>query len=424
MPGIVVVGSQWGDEGKGKVVDLLSERASMVVRYQGGSNAGHTVVVGDRVIKLHQVPSGVIRPGVRVVLGNGMVIHPPSLVEELRSLEENGYDTSALSISGNTHLVMPYHLLLDTLEETARGARALGTTRRGIGPAYTDKVARRGIRMRDFVNRDWFAERVRNALERLNPVLSRLYGHDTLDADDIIAEYEPARKRLAPHVVDTSMLVNQALQAGETVLFEGAQATLLDLDHGSYPFVTSSTATAGGACSGVGVGPTAISRVLGVTKAYTTRVGSGPFPTELQGETGAWLVERGQEYGTTTGRRRRCGWFDAVLLRYAARVNGLTGLAVTKLDVLTGLPTVRVCVGYRYNGRLIEQYLPLDVPFDRVEPVYEELPGWDEQIVDARTLDDLPAAARRYLTRLEELVRVQVEIISVGPERLQTIFVQ
>ena len=421
MPATVIVGAQWGDEGKGKIVDLLAENASVVVRYQGGSNAGHTVVVGDRTIKLHQVPSGIIRPGIRAVLGNGMVIHPPSLASELQGLEEMGYDTSVLAISANAHLVMPYHLLLDGLEESDRGAQALGTTRRGIGPAYTDKVARRGIRMGDFVNRDRFAAKVTTALERLNPILVGLYGQDPLNTDDIVSEYEPARKRLAPHVTDASLLINEAVQDGETVLLEGAQATLLDLDHGSYPFVTSSTATAGGACSGTGIGPTAISKVLGVAKAYTTRVGSGPFPTELRDEIGDLLVEQGQEYGTTTGRRRRCGWFDAVLLRYAARINGLSSLALTKLDVLTGLPTVRICSAYRYRGDLIEEYLPIDVPFDQVEPVYEDVSGWGEPLENAQTLGDLPAAARHYLSRLEALVGVGVEIISVGPERNQTI---
>ena len=424
MPAIVIVGSQWGDEGKGKIVDLLSERAAMVVRYQGGSNAGHTVVVGNRVIKFHQVPSGIIHKGVRAVLGNGMVVHPPSLVEELDALECAGYDTSALSISGNAHLVMPYHLLLDGLEEEARGAHALGTTRRGIGPSYTDKVARRGVRMRDFVDPDRFMAKVGSALEHVNPHLSRLYGHEPLNVDEIVAQYESARSRLAPYVTDTSLLIHKALRAGEIVLFEGAQGTLLDLDHGTYPFVTSSTATAGGACAGAGVGPTAISRVVGVTKAYTTRVGSGPFPTELRDDIGTWLVERGHEYGTTTGRRRRCGWLDAVLLRYAVRINGLTGLALTKLDVLSGLSTVRICVGYRFAGDRIEEYLPIDVPFDQVEPVYEELPGWERPLEDARTLNDLPITARYYLSHLEALARVPVEIISVGPERNQTIVLQ
>ena len=421
MPAVIVTGAQWGDEGKGKVVDLLADGVSMVVRYQGGSNAGHTVVVGDRVIKLHHVPSGVIHKGVRPVLGNGMVIHPPSLVEELGDLEEAGYDTSALAISGNAHLVMPYHRLLDGLEEESRGAGALGTTKRGIGPAYTDKVARQGIRMRDFVDRDRFTGKVRIALERVNSLLSRLHDHDPLSVEEIVARYEPARVRLAPHVTDTALLIHCALEAGETVLLEGAQATMLDLDHGTYPYVTSSTATAGGACAGVGIGPTAIDRVVGVTKAYTTRVGRGPFPTELNDDVGDWLAERGHEYGTTTGRRRRCGWLDAVLIRYAARVNGLTSLAVTKLDVLSGLPSLRICIGYRYGGAYIEEYLPIDVPFDELEPVYEEVPGWDEPIGNARAMCDLPSAARDYLSRMESFAGVPVEIISVGPERSQTI---
>jgi len=423
MPAVVVIGCQWGDEGKGKIVDLLAERASMVVRYQGGSNAGHTVVVGGRVIKLHQVPSGVIHGGVRSVLGNGMVIHPPSLIEELDGLQAAGYDISLLAISGNAHLVMPYHRLLDGLEEERRGVGALGTTRRGIGPAYTDKVARLGIRMQDFVDPGRFADKVSTALERVNLVLSRLYDHAPLSVEEIVAEYEPARERLSPYVTDTSLVVHQALQAGDRVLFEGAQGTLLDLDHGTYPFVTSSTCTASGACVGAGIGPTALDRVLGVAKAYTTRVGSGPFPTELHDDVGDWLTERGHEYGTTTGRRRRCGWLDGVLLRYAARVNGLTGLAVTKLDVLTGLPVLRVCVAYRYGDRRIEEYLPVDVPFGEVEPVYEEMPGWDEPLGDARVFDDLPRAAREYLSRMSALAGVPVELVSVGAERGQTIMV-
>ena len=421
MPAVVVMGAQWGDEGKGKIVDLLADGASMVVRYQGGSNAGHTVVVGDRVIKLHQVPSGVIHKGVRPVLGNGMVIHPPSLVEELRDLEDVGYDTSALAISGNAHLVMPYHRLLDGLEEESRGARALGTTKRGIGPAYTDKVTRQGIRMRDFVDPERFTSKVRVALKRVNLLLSRLYDHDLLNVEEIVAQYEPARKRLAPYITDTALLIHRALRAGEMVLLEGAQATMLDLDHGTYPFVTSSSASSGGACTGAGIGPTAITRVLGVNKAYTTRVGRGPFPTELSGDIGDWLTEKGQEYGTTTGRRRRCGWLDAVLIRYAARVNGLTGLVVTKLDVLSDLPVLKICVGYKYQRTHIYEYLPTDVPFDEVEPIYEEVTGWHEPIGNARSLDDLPAAAREYLSRMETFAGVPVEIVSVGPERNQTI---
>jgi adenylosuccinate synthase len=421
MPATVVVGCQWGDEGKARIVDELASGASMVVRYQGGSNAGHTVDLGDQVVKLHQVPSGVVREGVWAVLGNGMVLHPPSLIEELDALEERGFDTSHVVISGNAHLVMPYHRLLERAEEQARGVNALGTTGLGIGPAYTDKVARRGIRMRDALSEARFSEKVRSALARVNPILQHVYGHEVAEPGEIIAEYQPALTRLAPYVTDTALLIHRELRAGGEVVFEGAQATLLDLDHGTYPFLTSSTPTAGGACSGAGVGPTAIDRVVGVTKAYTTRVGNGPFPTELHDELGDWLVEKGHEYGTTTGRRRRCGWLDAVLLRYAARVNGLSRLALTKLDILTGLPKLRICVAYECNGRLIDEYLPVDVSFDQVKPVYEEMPGWEEPIQETRVRGDLPKSARDYLERVETLAGVPIEIVSVGPRRNQTV---
>jgi adenylosuccinate synthase len=423
MSGIVIVGAQWGDEGKGKIVDILSRDASLVVRYGGGSNAGHTVVIGDQVIKLHQVPSGIIHRGVRAVLGNGMVVHPPALVEEMTTLEDAGYDTTALTISGSAHVVMPYHRLLDGLEEESRGAHAIGTTKRGIGPTYTDKVARHGIRMADTLDMGMFAEKVETALERINAVLSRLYGHAGLSADEIVAEYEPSLRRLAPYVADTSLLINMALEGDQTVIFEGAQGTFLDLDHGTYPYVTSSTSTAGGACYGAGIGPGHISEVWGVVKAYTTRVGRGPFPTELSDETGDYLVERGQEYGTTTGRRRRCGWLDGMLLRYAKRVNGLTRLAITKLDVLTGLPTLRVCVGYRFGSKRIEEYLPPGMSLEEAEPMYEELPGWEEPFGDASAVDDLPKAARDYLSFIEDYVGVAARVVSVGPRREQTVFV-
>jgi len=424
MPATVVVGCQWGDEGKARIVDELAGDASMVVRYGGGSNAGHTIALGDQVVKLHQVPSGVVRTGVRAVLGNGMVLHPPSLVEELEALRQMGFDTANVAISGNAHLVMPYHRLLERAEEEARGAGAINTTGLGIGPAYTDKAARRGIRMRDAVDAERFCHKVRSALERVNLILQRVYGREPLGVEEIVAEYRVALARLAPHVTDTALLVHRELESGGKVVFEGAQATMLDLDHGTYPFLTSSTASAGGACSGAGIGPTAIDRVMGVYKAYTTRVGSGPFPTELQDEVGEWLVEKGHEYGTTTGRRRRCGWLDVVVLRYAARINGLTGMAMTKLDILSGLPSLRICVAYQYGGRRIDEYLPVDVPYDQVEPVYEEMPGWDEPIEEARTLGDLPGKARDYLARVESLAGVPLEIVSVGPRRNQTITVR
>jgi adenylosuccinate synthase len=424
MPGIVIVGAQWGDEGKGKVTDLVAEQAQVVVRYQGGNNAGHTVVVGQQTLKLHLIPSGIHRPGVLCVIGNGLVIDPRALVAELDELEANGLNTSGLRISANAHLVMPYHLMLDGIEEERRGGKSLGTTRRGIGPTYTDKAARYGLRVQDLLDMAVFEEKLGRALEQKNAFLTAVYGKEPLAMEPILKEYRGCAERLRPHVVDASLLVHEALTQGQNVLFEGAQGTLLDIDHGTYPFVTSSSPVAGGACTGVGIGPRQIDGVIGVSKAYTTRVGAGPFPTELSDAVGDHLREVGQEYGTTTGRPRRCGWFDGVILRYAARVNGLTSLALTKLDVLTGLPRVKICVGYEYNGQVLKEFPYQGMVLARCQPIYEEMDGWIEDISGARTYDELPPQTRAYVTRLQELAGVPIDIISVGPEREETILLQ
>jgi adenylosuccinate synthase len=418
MPAIVVIGAQWGDEGKGKIVDHLAERASMVVRYQGGNNAGHTVVIGKKVLKLHQVPAGITRPQVAAVLGNGMVINPLALSEELDKLEETGIDTRNLHISANAHVIMPYHLILDELEEKMRGQNALGTTKRGIGPAYTDKVARRGIRIQDMISPLTFMSSLEKQLGRVNLELMKIYGHKALFAADIIAQYRSVARRLAPFVTDTSLLINKALARGEYVMLEGAQATMLDIDFGTYPYVTSSSPTAGGACQGAGISPLAIKEILGIVKVYTSRVGKGPFPTELTDATGDWIVEHGNEYGTTTGRRRRCGWIDLVGLRYAQRINGFSGIALTRLDILTGMDEIKLCVAYRLPDGSAVQEMPMQTSMlEQAEPIYETMPGWHESINTARSLEELPVNARNYCQRVAELLQVPIYMISVGAER-------
>ncbi len=414
----IVLGAQWGDEGKGKIVDHLAERAAMVVRYQGGTNAGHTIVLGGTTLKLHQVPSGITRPEVAAVLAHGMVITPPDLVAELEMLRDRGISTDNLHISANAHLVMPYHLELDSLQEQRRGARALGTTKRGIGPAYADKYMRRGLRMQDLLDRSRFAERVEAALESVNAELRGVYDHPGFTVREIVEAYDPAREALAPYVTDTIRLIREYTDAGKNVLLEGAQATMLDIDFGTYPFVTSSSPTAGGACQGSGISPLDVNEVVGVVKAYTSRVGTGPFPTELFDETGDWIVTQGNEFGTTTGRRRRCGWLDIVSLRYAARVNGFSGIALTRLDVLSGLNEVRICTGYRLpDGTLTDEY-PVDTDLlEHVTAEYETLPGWEDDIHAARSLEELPETAQAYCKRVAELLGVPIALISVGAER-------
>ncbi len=420
MPATVIVGAQWGDEGKGKITDMLAATADVVARFQGGDNAGHTVVHGSQTFKLHHIPSGILYPRVTCILGNGMVINPKRLLEELDGLASRGVDTSNLLISGGAHLIMPYHIALDGAAESQEGT-AIGTTKRGVGPAYTDKAARVGIRVQDMLDEASFAEKVRCGVRAKNAVLEGLYDLPPFDPDAVAEEYLGYARRLVPYVADTSLFLDQAFRAGKKVRCEGAQGTLLDVDHGTYPFITGSSLTAGSATAGLGFGPHHIERVFGVAKAYQTRVGRGPFPTELTGEIGDALREAGHEYGTTTGRPRRCGWLDAVTLRYAARLNGLTSLAVTKLDVLTGLDPLRIGVAYRLRGQRLE-HIPLRADdLAACQPVYEDVPGWQEDISAARTMDELPPAARAYLRRMEELSGVPVSIVSVGPEREQTI---
>jgi len=421
MPGIILVGTQWGDEGKGKATDLFADQVDYVVRYQGGNNAGHTIIVGDRVLKLHLVPSGVMYPHVTPVIGDGVVVDPGVLLTELDDLVAQGLDVSKLKISGNAHLIMPYHRELDALTERYLGRQRLGTTKRGIGPTYADKAARVGLRVQDLYDMKIFRQKLDVVLKEKNAVLSRVYNRLPMKAVDIETEYAVYAERLRPYIADTVALLHEALEAGKTVLLEGAQGTLLDLDHGTYPFVTSSNPVAGGALTGAGLGPRHIDEVIGITKAYVTRVGAGPFPTELHGEIADTMIDAGQEYGTTTGRRRRVGWFDAVLARYAARVNGLTAHFLTKLDVLSRFDTLRVCRAYRYQGDEFEHFPPHQSIFHHAEPIYEELPGWREDLTEVTSYADLPKAAQAYVDRLEELAGVPIRWVSVGPARRQTL---
>ncbi|MDQ7794589.1 MAG: adenylosuccinate synthase [bacterium] len=419
MSTLVLVGTQWGDEGKGKTTDYLAARADMVVRYQGGNNAGHTVVVGDREFRMRLVPSGVFH-GKDCVIGNGVVLDPSVLVQELDYLAGHGVAVDRIWVSGGAHVILPYHIRLDQLEEERRGPYRLGTTGRGIGPAYADKAARIGIRFSELLNPTVFPAKLRINLEEKNHLLQAVYGASGFDEQEVLDQYLAYADRLRPLAADTSLLINRAIDRGDKVLFEGAQGTLLDLDHGTYPYVTSSHPVAGGACIGAGVGPTRINRVLGVVKAYTSRVGDGPFPTELPGPEGDWIRERGQEYGTITRRPRRCGWLDTVIVRYAARLSGVTDLAVTRLDILAGLERVRISTAYRLDNSLVTEF-PLDgADFAACEPVYEDLPGWTAT-GEPLGLADLPAAARAYLERVEELCDLPVAVVSLGRERGQTL---
>ncbi|MEX0659533.1 MAG: adenylosuccinate synthase [Egibacteraceae bacterium] len=421
MPALILVGTQWGDEGKGKATDLLADDVDFVVRYQGGNNAGHTIIVGDRTLKLHLVPSGVMYPDVVPVIGDGVVLDPGVLLEELDELVAQGLDVSGLKISGNAHLVMPYHRELDRVTERYLGRQKLGTTKRGIGPTYADKAARVGLRVQDLYDMKIFRQKLDVVLKEKNAILSRVYNRLPMTAADIETEYAVYAERLRPYITDTMALLHDALEAGRTVLLEGAQGTLLDLDHGTYPFVTSSNPVAGGALTGAGLGPKDIDRVIGITKAYVTRVGSGPFPTELDGDVAERLGRVGHEFGTTTGRRRRVGWFDAVLARYAARVNGLTEHFLTKLDVLSEFETLRVCRAYRYQGQDYDHFPPHQSIFHHAEPLYEEHPGWTVDITEITEYADLPKEARAYVDRLEELSGVPIRWVSVGPARRQTL---
>ncbi len=422
MPNIVVVGTQWGDEGKGKIVDVLTPHVNVVVRYQGGNNAGHTVVVGREKYVLHSIPSGILHPGCRCVIGCGVVIDPASLIEEMESLVQRGVIFDAnLFISKNAHLIMPYHPALDRASEAKLGKRRIGTTGRGVGPAYVDKAARVGIRMADLLDTRLFREKLEHNVAQKNRILREIYDAKTFTVEEILNPYLRYAGWLAPYITDTALLLHRWIEAGYSILFEGAQGTMLDIDHGTYPFITSSSTTAGGAATGTGVAPTKIHGVLGVAKAYTTRVGAGPFPTEMTGRLAEEIRARGNEYGATTGRPRRCGWFDAVVLRYAVRINGLDTVALTKLDVLDQLETVRVCTGYRYKGELITEFPEEEAVLAQAEPVYEDLSGWMAPTSHAKHEADLPAKARRYLERLEELIGVPFCLISTGAVRHETI---
>jgi adenylosuccinate synthase len=423
VPATILVGTQWGDEGKGKATDLLAGETDFVVRYQGGNNAGHTVLAGGQLLKLHLIPSGILYPHVTPVIADGVVVNPGVLLEEIDALAARGIDPSRLVVSGNAHLIMPYHLEIDKVTERYLGKHRLGTTKRGIGPAYADKVARIGLRVQDLTDPEIFREKLEVVLREKNLLLAKIYNRLPMDPAAIADEYLTYGERLAPRITDTSALLYRALRDGKRVLLEGAQGTLLDIDHGTYPFVTSSNPVSGGALSGAGIGPKEVDRVIGVTKAYVTRVGSGPFPTEDLGSAGKHLGERGAEVGTTTGRARRCGWFDAVLLRYAVRVNGLSEVFLTKLDVLSGLSEVKVCTAYHHDGRRYEDFPPHQSIFHKAEPVYEDMEGWPEDLGGAGRFEELPAAARKYVDRISQLGGVPVRNLSVGPDREQTLAV-
>jgi adenylosuccinate synthase len=421
MPVIAVIGAQWGDEGKGKIVDMLAEKVKVVARFSGGDNAGHTVVNPQGEFKLHLIPSGIFSPGAVSIIGNGAVVNPGVLIKEMDSLNERGVDTSRLFVSDRAHLIMPYHTLLDGLEEEARGGKAIGTTRKGIGPAYADKVARLGIRAGDLLNRDALHDRLSTILNQKNLVLTCVYKTNPLSLEDIYNEYCGYADRLSPHITDTIAMLAQALERREPILLEGAQGALLDPDFGTYPYTTSSSPLAGGGCLGTGLGPGRLDHVLGVFKAYSTRVGSGPMPTELHDATGDAIREKAHEYGTTTGRPRRCGWFDAVAARLSTRINGFDSAAITRLDVLDELPSLKICTAYKLNGETVTDF-PASIPaLESCEPVYEELPGWQTSISEARKFEDLPEAAQRYVKRLEEVIGCPASIISVGERREQTI---
>ncbi|MGB9903083.1 MAG: adenylosuccinate synthase [Desulfotomaculales bacterium] len=421
MSAVVLIGAQWGDEGKGKITDFLAEKADVVVRYQGGNNAGHTVVTGGKEFRLHLIPSGILYPDKLCLIGNGVVIDPAVLVAELENLARQGISTSGLRISPRAHIIFPHHQRLDFCEEQRKGARKIGTTCRGIGPAYMDKAARTGIRVADMIDPEEFPALLKYTLQEKNRLLAQVYETSGFEYEEILAAYTGYARVIQPYVADVSFLVNEAIEKGQNVLFEGAQGTLLDLDHGTYPYVTSSHPIAGAACLGAGFGPTKINRVIGVAKAYITRVGEGPFPTELKDSLGERIRARGHEFGTTTGRPRRCGWFDGVVARYATRINGLDFLAITKLDVFSGLEKIKVCTAYRYRGQAITEFPATLKVLAECEPVYEELPGWKEDVNAVRKYEDLPENAKKYLTFLEELARAPIALIGVGPSREQTI---
>lgn len=417
MPAVVIVGAQWGDEGKGKATDLIAERIDYVVKFNGGNNAGHTVVIGDEKYALHLLPSGILTPGVIPVISNGVVIDPEVLIEELDALSARGIDVSKLVISSHAHIITQYHRTLDKVTERFLGKRQIGTTGRGIGPTYADKINRVGIRVQDIFDEGILRQKVEGALDLKNHLLVKIYNRRAIEVDDVVNELLSYAERLRPMVQDTALLLHTALEEGKTVLFEGGQATMLDVDHGTYPFVTSSNATSGGAATGAGIAPWRLATVIGIVKAYTTRVGSGPFPTELEDEFGEFLRDTGHEFGTTTGRPRRCGWYDAPIARYSARINGVTDFVLTKLDVLTGLEKIPVCVAYEVEGVRVEEIPWSQSDFHHAQPIYEYFPGWSEDISGARTFDDLPQNARDYVKALEGMSGARISAIGVGPAR-------
>lgn len=424
MSSVVVVGTQWGDEGKGKITDFLSKQAEVVARYQGGDNAGHTIVFNDTKYKLHLIPSGIFYSDKTCVIGNGMVVNPKSLVTELAYLHERGVSTDNLRISNRAHVILPYHQLQDKLEEDAKGDGKVGTTLKGIGPCYMDKAARIGIRIADLLDKEVFAEKLKTVLAIKNRMFVKMYEVDAIEFDDIFEEYYAYGQQFAKYVCDTSVVLNNALDEEQKVLFEGAQGVLLDIDHGTYPFVTSSNAASGGVSSGAGIGPSKIHHVVGVCKAYTSRVGDGPFPTQLDDEIGHTIREVGKEYGTTTGRPRRVGWFDSVVVRHSRRVSGITDLCLNSIDVLTGLETLKICTAYEFEGKLLDEYPPNFRVLEQCKPVFEELPGWTEDITGVRKFEDLPVNAQNYVKRIEALTGIELLTFSVGPAREQTVILR
>ncbi|MFC2043971.1 adenylosuccinate synthase [Chloroflexota bacterium] len=424
MSVIAVIGAQWGDEGKGKVVDLLAQKAGVIVRFSGGDNAGHTIMNSWGEFKLHLVPSGIFSPEATCIIGNGVVINPAVLIDEIDQLKQCGVDTSHLFVSDRAHLVMPYHILFDGLEEEWRGSKALGTTRRGIGPAFADKVARLGIRVGDLLDKESLLERLRSILDYKNAILTKVHGKDVLSLEEVYKQCCQYGEHLAPYIRETTAILEAALNNGELVILEGAQGALLDPDFGTYPYATSSSPLAGGACLGAGLSPTSISRILGVFKAYCTRVGGGPMPTELNDEVGEFIRKRAHEYGATTGRPRRCGWFDAVAARFSTRINGFTGAAITRLDIFDTLPSLKICIGYRLDGKTVDYFPSSVTDLEKCQPVYEELPGWQVPITHIRQYEELPTEARHYVDRLEELISCSLNFVCVGPEREQTIEVK
>lgn len=424
MTAIVVIGTQWGDEGKGKITDLLSKDADIIARFQGGDNAGHTIQLGEKSFSLRLVPSGIFYPSKLSIIGNGVVVNPKSLIKELDYLKDNGTSIDNLRISDRAHIVLPYHIELDRLQEEAKGAKKIGTTINGIGPAYIDKASRLGIRMNELLDKDIFKERLTENLKEKNHLFTKIYDQPAMDAEELFEEYYAYGQQLKQYVTDTSVLLNQALDNNKKVLFEGAQAVMLDIDHGTYPYVTSSNASAGGVSSGSGIGPSRINKVVGVCKAYTSRVGEGPFPSELTNEIGDYIREVAHEYGTNTGRPRRIGWFDAVAIRHSKRVSAITELSLNCVDVLTGLKTIRICTAYELDGKKIEHYPASLKDLTRCISVYEDLPGWDEDITECKTFEELPKNAQRYIERISQLVDVEIAAFSVGPERDKTVYMK